>query len=211
MKKEKVLVLCSHSDDDVIGAGGTIAKYVKEKKDVKVVIFSSGEKSVPWLKESVIIKKRERESEKVSKILGCKIEFLGLPDMNLLKNIDEYAKKLRKVIIKFKPNKIITHSKYDLHPDHKAVFYILEKALGNRKNKPKIFTFLVWALFNPKDYAKVYVNIDDFFSEKIKALSVFKSQKFFIYINYLPVFLNNRLAGIKNKCKYAETFYVENA
>ncbi|OYT41618.1 hypothetical protein B6U80_01015 [Candidatus Pacearchaeota archaeon ex4484_26] len=209
-QKERILILCAHSDDEIIAAGGTIAKYVKEKKDVKVVIFSSGEKSVPWLKEKRIIKQRENETAKVSKVLGCKVEFLGLPDLKLAENLEANSKKIRKIMQKFKPDKIFVHNKYDAHPDHRAVFYILEKALAGRKRKPKIFTFLVWAFFNPKDSAKFYVKIDDYFANKIKALGIFKSQKFFIYLNYLPIFLSNRLAGIKNRCKYAETFYVEN-
>lgn len=210
MARERILILCSHSDDEVIAAGGTIAKYVEEGKDVRVVIVSSGEKSAPWLKEKIITKKRMDESKKVSKILGCKVEFLGLPDLKISENLEANSKKIKEIINKFKPHKIFTHNKYDIHPDHRAVYYALEKALRGRKKKPKVFTFLIWALFNPKEYAKFYVNIDSFFKYKIKALSVFKSQKFFIYIVYLPVIISNRIAGIKNNCKYAEIFYVEN-
>lgn len=191
--------------------GGTLAKYAEERKIVRVIIFSSGEKSVPWLKEDVITKKRVKESEKVSKLIGCKVEFLGLPDLKLAENIKQNAKQVKRIISKFKPDKIFTHNKYDAHPDHRAVFYILEEALKGRKRKPKIFTFLIWGLFNPKDAAVFYVNIDKFFAKKIKALREFKTQKFFVYPFHLPIYIKNRIAGFKNNCKYAEIFYVENA
>ena len=203
------MVLCAHSDDEIISMGGTIAKYAKEKKDVRVIIFSSGEKSVPWLKEEVLVKKRIEESKKVSKLLGCKCEFLGLPDLKLAENLEKNARQVKKIISKFKPDKIFTHNRYDAHPDHRAVFYTLEKALRGRKRKPKLFTFMIWGLFNPKDSTHFYVDIDKTFSEKIKALREFKTQKLITSIFYMPIYIKARLAGYKVNCKFAEVFYAE--
>ena len=207
--KERILIMVAHSDDQIVGAGGTIAKYCDEGSKVKVVIFSSGEKSVPWLKEEVIKRKRIKESQKVSRVLKCEVKFLGLPDLRLGENIEDATKKAEEIIKKFKPNKIFTHNKYDTHPDHRAVYEVVTKALKGRK--PQIFTFLVWNLFNPKDSAVFYVNIDDFFDDKIMALKEFKTQRLILWLFYLPIYIKNRLAGIKNRCKYAEIFYVENA
>ena len=210
-RKERVLILCSHADDEIISMGGTISRYVKEGKQVRIVIFTSGEKSAPWLKERVITKKRVKESEAASKLLGCKVEFLGIPDAKVKENMELAAKEIKGIIREFKPHKIFTHTKYDAHPDHRAVFYALEKALNGRVNRPKIFTFMIWGLFNPKDSATFYVNIDDSFEEKIRALQAFKTQKFIVSLFYIPIFIRDRLGGIRNRCKYAETFYVENA
>ena len=62
MKAERILILCAHPDDQIIGVGGTIAKYVKEGKSVRVVEFSSGQKSISWLKEEVMKQRRKKES-----------------------------------------------------------------------------------------------------------------------------------------------------
>ena len=40
--KNTVLVICAHPDDEIIGAGGTIATYAREGKDVITIIFSNG-------------------------------------------------------------------------------------------------------------------------------------------------------------------------
>ncbi len=38
--KQTILVFSAHTDDFVLGAGGTIAKYIQEGKTVIAVIFS---------------------------------------------------------------------------------------------------------------------------------------------------------------------------
>ena len=60
-KKETIIVFSAHSDDFVIGAGGTIAKYVQEGNKVISVVFSKGEKSHPWLKVEVVQEFRVEE------------------------------------------------------------------------------------------------------------------------------------------------------
>lgn len=47
------MVFCAHPDDEVLGAGGTIAKYAREGKKVIAVIFSYGESSHPWMKKKI--------------------------------------------------------------------------------------------------------------------------------------------------------------
>ena len=68
---ENVAVFCAHSDDELIGVGGTILKYSKKYHIIKV-IFSSGELSSPHLKQSHIIEERIKESEKISRKIGIK-------------------------------------------------------------------------------------------------------------------------------------------
>ncbi len=79
MKKENILVICAHSDDQIIGPGGTLSKYIKEGKNVFTIICTYGEKANPWLKEHIAIKTRVREAETANKLIGGKeVIFLGL-------------------------------------------------------------------------------------------------------------------------------------
>ena len=95
--KERILILCAHPDDEIIPIGGTIARYSKEGKKIKIIIFSSGEMFIPWFKERVIKKTRQGESQKISKIFGCETEFLDLPDTKISGHIEESAKKIKKI------------------------------------------------------------------------------------------------------------------
>ena len=47
MDLNRVLVLSPHTDDGELGAGGTIARWIGEGKDIYYVAFSTCQKSVP--------------------------------------------------------------------------------------------------------------------------------------------------------------------
>src|SRR3989338_7048748 len=176
-----ILVFCAHSDDESIGMGGTIAKYVEEGKKVTVVIFSYGEASLPHLQEEYVKKTRLKEIKQVSNFLGTQETiFLGLPDANIREFVnDEHTiKEVKKIILKHNPEK----KKYDL------------------------FAFEVWNL-TPENRPVMYIDISKYFNKKIKAMKLFKSQWFSIILTYIPVYLRAKKYGLKNNCKYAEKFY----
>ena len=37
-----ILVLAAHPDDEILGMGGTIRKFTKQRNNVKIVIFATG-------------------------------------------------------------------------------------------------------------------------------------------------------------------------
>src|SRR3989338_6214282 len=80
-KQDAILFLCAHNDDQLIGGGGTIAKYAKEGVKIVTVIFSFGETSLPHIKEKVSRRTRVLESKKAAKILGeSEVYYLGLKE-----------------------------------------------------------------------------------------------------------------------------------
>ncbi|MBI2146806.1 PIG-L family deacetylase [Candidatus Woesearchaeota archaeon] len=210
-RPESILVLSAHSDDFVLGAGGTIARYAQEGKKVYCVVFSYGEKSHPWLKEHVVQKMRAQEAFNASKVLGCKTTFLDLTEFKFRQQYDE-RKDLQALLLrlleKTKPTKIFTHSPEDPHPDHKAVHEITRLLYEQLPRKPEVYIYSVW---NPVSFRTTlpafYVNISKTFSTKLKALKMFPSQR--IHIIY-PVFLLFYRAikdGIKIKARFGEHFF----
>ena len=100
MTQESILIICAHNDDQIIGMGGTIAKYAKEGKKIHSVFFSLGEGSHLHLKKEYIAKKRYFESKKADEILGSKsTEYLGLPDLKLEEGIKERGRDQMKQLI----------------------------------------------------------------------------------------------------------------
>ena len=144
MKKETIIVLGAHSDDFVIGAGGTIAKYVSEGKKVLCYSFSYGELSHVWLKEEVVRKMRSEEAFEAADVLGCSLKFLDLREVKFLESKDRAIKELKEVCEKEKPTKIFTHTIEDPHPDHKAVNKITLELWESLKNKPEVYVYSVW-------------------------------------------------------------------
>lgn len=208
--RENILIFCAHPDDEVLGCGSSTAVFSSEGKNVISIIFSYGELS--HLKEEIIKKKRMRESEKASRMIGSKeVIFLGLPDSKISSKIEEMniKDKIKELIKKYKPIKIFTHNPSDPLPDHKTVNEIVTSTIKDLKLGIPLYGFDVWNLYNIKERDKplYYVDISRTFWTKVKALALFKSQ-LHVMLYFLPiVFLRAKMAGRKNHCKYAERFY----
>ncbi len=136
----KILVLAAHPDDEVLGVGGTIKKFTKNKDHVKIVIFATGilarrsssynnntkykidEKTSTLTKKQIT--KLQKNAKDAAKILGVSdIEFLDLPDneMDKLTNL-EIVKEIEKIIEIFNPSIIFTHSNSDINIDHRILY-----------------------------------------------------------------------------------------
>ncbi|MBD3202682.1 hypothetical protein GF327_00165 [Candidatus Woesearchaeota archaeon] len=215
-KQETVLVLCAHNDDQIIGVGGTLAKYAKQGKHIITVIFSYGEKSHPHLKKDVIIKQRVKESISANKILcgeDSEIYYLGLSETKFTKEIKEknIAKQIKKIIKEKKPGKIFTHSIDDPHPDHRAIYKFVSEFLEEINYKGDVYSFNVWNLFiniRKRDRPKMVVDVSDTFKIKMQAFERHKSQ---MVQARLPltwsIYFRAILNGLMHKMKFAEVFF----
>jgi len=204
-----ILVFCAHSDDEVIGMGGTISKYSAEGKKVITVIFSSGGKSSPWLKSDLVVKERIKESQKIGKFIGSsKTIFLGLEDMKLSEDIEKkhIKKEIIKLIKEYTPEKIFTHSAYDPHVDHRPVNKVVVEALEETKKDIPLFAFEVWNIVD-ETHPKIYMDVSKTFHKKIEAMKKFKSQRLYVYILLIPVYLRAIAIGILHGYKFGERFY----
>ncbi len=215
-KKDAILVLCAHNDDQIIGVGGTLAKYAKEGKRVITAIFAFGEMSHPHLKPEVITKTRINESIASDKILGGSgINYLGLTEHELgsiMKNPEKKEKiknAIKKMIAKENPSKIFTHSLDDPHTLHRNVYRIVMEVIKEISTKADVYSFDIW---NPikireRNSPKLVVNITNTFDKKIRAFKAHKSQKMTIISLLWNVYLKAIMHGWNNQCKYAEVFY----
>jgi len=217
-----ILVICAHSDDQVLGPGGTMAKYAAQGYNVYTLIFTYGEVSHPHYQFKHIAKTRVQESRDADAIIGGKgVFFFGAKDGKIIESIREKKKipLLKRIIKNHSPEKIFTHSIDDPLPDHRAVRSLVLEAYDylNKKEglKSEVYSFDVWNLWNirKRKEPKLVVDIGDTFHKKIKALHAFKSQiNFFshtILVNflYLGVYVKAFVNGLKYRVKVAEVFY----
>ena len=203
------MVFCAHSDDEVIGVGSTIAKYVKEDKEVITVIFSFGEMSSPWLRKDILIKERVNEAKKIGKFIGCKqVYFLGVEDLNFEVDVEKknIKEKVKNLMLKYKPVKVFTHSSLDPHKDHKIVSRVIEEALDLIQKDIPLFAFEIWNIKN-ETHPRMYVDVSETFNKKIEAIKKFKSQRHYTYPLLIPVYVKARIIGLLNGYKYGERFY----
>lgn len=117
----RVLVIAPHPDDEVIGMGGTIARYVAEGDEVNWCIVTQAY-SPPW--PEGYVETARRQVEAVRKVLGIKqVFFLGFPTvkLNTVPNT-ELTSALQKVVDETRPEVVYTSSAGDVNQDHRIVF-----------------------------------------------------------------------------------------
>lgn len=214
MKKNRdtIICFCAHNDDQIIGAGGTLAKYSSQGKEVYTIIFSFGEASHPHLRREVTVEMRVKESLKATKILGGKTNlYLGLKEGNFA---EEFEKKnlmarLKKFLTERKPSKIFTHSVDDPHPDHRAVYSIITQLLDQIKYKGSVYSFDIWNPINlgKRNLPRLIVDISDTFRKKVRAIEAHESQKLTRFSLLWNLYLKAIYNGLNNNTKYAEVFY----
>ncbi|MEM4264040.1 MAG: PIG-L deacetylase family protein [Candidatus Woesearchaeota archaeon] len=210
-KKETILAIGAHNDDPIFGAGGTLAKYAEEGKTIKTVIFSFGELSHPYLKPEVIIEQRVKEAIKADKIIGGKgVAYFGVKEGKFRQEIKQknVEKRLLDIIKKEKPTKIFTHGANDAHPDHVAVYNLINDLVKKKKITCDVYTYDVWELvrFRKRIVPHLVVDITKTFPTKIKAIKAHKSQQITILNLLWTVYLKALINGWNNNCKYAEVF-----
>ncbi|MDD5182020.1 MAG: PIG-L family deacetylase [Candidatus Nanoarchaeia archaeon] len=208
------LVFAAHADDEVIGAGGTIAKLAETEK-VIVVIFSYGADFwgqltswPPMMNPQELIKARVAESQKAGDMLGVsETIFLGIDPSRGIN--DEQKKKITDIIKKYNPKRIFYHSIKDGHPDHRAVTRAMNEIVSKLAKKPEVLKYQI-NLFDvsSKDPSWIY-DISDKYKLKLKALRQFKSQKLWTAPLKPLILLKGVVFGKRSNCKFAEYFYSE--
>src|SRR5436189_5623415 len=82
----RVLMITAHPDDCEFGAGGTVAKFVKEGKDVALVVVTNGDKgsSDRTMTSPRLAEIRPEAQRNASRTLGVEqVTFLGYPDSDV--------------------------------------------------------------------------------------------------------------------------------
>jgi N-acetylglucosamine malate deacetylase 1 len=201
-----ILILVAHPDDEVLGCGGTIAKYAEEGEDVVSVILSDGD---PINNSKDFIIKRRKESISAGKILGINdTVFMGLPDRPFGSNLNNKSIKgrIENIITKLNPRIIFTHSPDDPHPVHASIARLAKEIAG--KNIP-LYTFTIGSPLKVKQrhMPRLYINISETYNKKKQALREFHSQEHYLIYYKFVAFLSNKIAGMHSHNNYAEVFY----
>lgn len=123
---DAVAVVAAHPDDEVLGCGGTLARYAAEGRAVHVLLLSDGETSrVSVLGQTAheALAARMAAAQAAGEILGCSsVEMLNLPD-NRLDGLDllDVVKHVETFVNRHQPSTLLTHHSGDVNIDHRVV------------------------------------------------------------------------------------------
>tara|TARA_Y100000310_G_scaffold317599_1_gene370637 strand:+ start:63 stop:704 length:642 start_codon:yes stop_codon:yes gene_type:complete len=203
-----ILVISAHPDDEVLGMGATIKKLSKTNK-ICLCVVSEGTSS--QYSDKKMIKVRRDACKKSSKILGISdILFLDYPDMRLdtIPHL-EINKELEKIIKKFKPRIVYSPPSHDLNKDHRKVF--ASSLVVTRPFSSSVKKLLCYEIPGPTRtpfQPNVYENVVRFFSYKINAFKMYKSEvRKFPHPRSIEAIENLAIQrGVESSLKRAEAF-----
>ena len=137
---KKILIVAAHPDDEVIGCGGSIPKFIKNDFTVDVIFMTNGISSRFEAQSEVdnnLIRLRRDNALRASRIMGVNsIEFLDFLDNSMDKiPLLELAKAVEGILFKIMPSIVLTHSNNDLNIDHRLTH---QAVLIATRPKPKI-------------------------------------------------------------------------
>ena len=214
----KILVIAPHPDDETLGCGGTIKKYIKEGNDVFLCIVTKAY-TPDWSDE--FIKNREKEIENSAKELGIKkVVNLDLPTVKLdtlpQKDLNDA---ISKCVNDIKPEIAFIPFHGDINKDHKLVSEATLVALRPKPGSPTKKVYL-YEVLSETEWSKpaqkiedvfvpnYYEDITDFLDDKIKVMKCYKSEvKEYPHprsLEGIKVLAQKR--GMEIGVKYAEAF-----
>lgn len=179
-----VLVIAPHPDDEILGVGGTIAKYTASGNDVYVCVVTKGQLPI-FVPESV--KQVRDECEYADNILGVKKTFFLDFPAAMLEKVPRYQlnDEISKIIQKVLPDEVYLPHRGDMQIDHKMIVDASMVGLRPRYKHivKRIYAYETlsetgWDIPNTVNefIPTVYNDISLFLEKKIEALDSFKSQ-----------------------------------
>ncbi len=180
----KSLIISPHPDDEVLGAGGTLFKRKKSKKNNQIywVIVTKLQTNT----SKKVQQRRNKEIEKISKLFGFKktfqLDFVAteLDSTSKKKLIKEFSN----IFYKVKPTELFVPHFSDVHSDHKIVSEVISTCTKNFR-----FAFikkiLAYEVISETDYnlnrkklffPNHYEDITDFLQKKKDAMKIYKSE-----------------------------------
>ena len=137
----KYLIIAANPDDEILGCGGSIAKWTHEGNDVHILIMAEGATSRDFQRDRNVkqteISDLKSSAKAASKILGVKsIDFADYPD-NRMDSIDllDVVKSVENKIDLIEPDVVITHHIGDLNIDHQIIHRAVTTACRPQPNQ----------------------------------------------------------------------------
>lgn len=117
------LVLAPHPDDELFGAGATIAEARAREVEVKLVVVTDGAAQCSG-------PAREQEARAAANALGIgEPEFWRLPDRGLAPWDPRLLAAIASELRRSDPECVLVPSPVDLHPDHRATALALQRVI----------------------------------------------------------------------------------
>lgn len=185
-----VAVIAAHADDEVLGCGGSIARFISQGRHVHVLILGDGVSSRNESKTEKNLGElaaRNVAAEAANEILGStSLTLLALPD-NRMDSLDllDVVKIIESFIEKHQPSTVLTHHAGDVNIDHRVVHDAVIAACrplpGSCVRELLFFEIASSTEWRPPASALMFspnffINISSHMDTKLRALAAYKEE-----------------------------------
>ena len=184
----KVLIVAAHPDDEVLGAGGSIARHISQGDQVTVVILGGGLTSRytdPAQVAPEQLQQLQADAQQAARIMGVEdLRLFDLPD-NRFDSVDllDIVKLTEGVIEEVQPETIYTHFYADLNIDHQLTARAVLTACRPLAESPvrRLLAFEVpsstgWGFPEQPFMPTVFVDISATLQQKLAAMAIYDSE-----------------------------------
>lgn len=188
-KAQSILVVAAHPDDEMLGCGGTLARFAAQGAKITILLLGEG----PLSREGSSAEQQDAHTHAL-KSANAAAESLGITDVrfgNLPDNafdsvpLLDIVKTIEAVAETIQPDLVLTHHFGDLNIDHelthRAVMTAFRPLPGARAS-----TILGFEILSSTEYAtpcaataftpNVYVDISNFLEQKQRALQQYETE-----------------------------------
>ena len=186
--KRKILIIAAHPDDEILGCGGSAARFIAEGSEVSTLILGEGVTSRDEKRQRTLrkkdLEKLKKEVHEANNVIGIKNIFLyDFPDnrfdtiafLDIVKIIEEVKNKIS-------PDTLYTHCWQDLNIDHRLTYQAVLTACRplQVETVKEIYSFEVpssteWNypyMFSPN----IFIEINQTIQKKVNALQCYSSE-----------------------------------
>jgi LmbE family N-acetylglucosaminyl deacetylase len=190
-KNSKVLIVAAHPDDEVLGMGGTIARFKKMGAEIIVQFLGEGisarfEKAEfnNWDYQQAT-KIRKRGAEKALEFLGVSKVIFGEHNCCRFDNIEllDLVKEIERSIDIYRPTDLFTHNPLEVNIDHRITYRAVETAVRPKPNTllTSIYGFEIvcsgnWS-FDGQFKPTSYVDISSEIEAKLSAWNFYEGEE----------------------------------
>ncbi len=204
LRRERVLVIAPHMDDEVIGCGGALLLHKALQSDVRVIFVSDSSGGV----DDTVVAANVRSIRRLEMLRVCdalalgSVVELGFPDGSLMRHEQAIAARLADALQTFRPSQVLCPFPADGHADHQASASAFGVATGLSGWQGEVLAYEVWSTLWPN----MAVDIGAVADEKARLIRTYSSQM--SDRDYAEAILGlNRFRGMQHRIEFAEAFH----
>lgn len=203
----RVVVIAVHPDDETLGCGGTILKFLSQGDEVHCILVTKGNDEQARLWE------RAKNVYRFTSVIELDFPEMELMDISLNKLIPPISDGIRKI----QPNILIIPNRSDAHSDHRTIFNAVASCTKAFRY-PFIEQVLMMEVVSETDFAlplpegqfiaNYFVDISAEFESKQRILKIYESEllPYPQTRNMSTISALNRYRGSLINTEYAEAF-----